>query len=432
MRAYKLIALLLTVMLAAIGCDRHSEKDETDSPQETTTQTSEPSPDEATDEDTEKDLMSAQDADAKRGAAAVNRFTHAMLPKIEEGNASLSPISVSTAMAMAYAGSGGETARQLAAAMHYGEATPADLGALGAEIATRNKEVDGETTVELSLVNDLWMQEGFPIEQAYIDFMKSGFQAEPRQLDFAKSPGDAREEINAYVSEQTREKIPKLIPDSVIDGDTRTVLTNAMYLKAPWRARFEERLTEDGTFHAPGGDVEVPMMRNEEYYGTYSGSNYDALELPYMGQELAALVVLPKKGKLGEVEESMTAAEFAEATGGLQRGYVKLTLPRFKVRKSLLLVESFRAMGANAPFQKGADFDAINPKLFIGEVVHEAYVDVNEKGTEAAAATAVVMQAESMPPKATTFTVDRPFLFYIYDKPTGSILFVTRVVNPAQ
>lgn len=440
MRRHHIVVLSTLFVLAAVsGCDRNRERDQkaekVNGEQEETSaeaeQPTEPKQGAASDESGKAESGESDDGETASAAGAINEFGHALLDGADEGNAAFSPTSISTVMGMAYAGAGGETASEIREAMKYpDEGAVASLGSLGDKLAERAGEVSEEKTVELSLVDDIWLQPGFEVGDTYLESLETNFGAEPREADFRSNPEQARSTINDYVAEKTRDKIPELLPKSAVSQDTRTVLTNALYIKAPWESPFEKDATEKEPFETPDGDKEVPTMSQEAHFGLYEGDNFRAVELPYAGGEVAALVVLPDEGKRAAVEEAMDADKFASIVDGLERTYVDLKLPKFEVRQKLDVADRLREMGVEQAFDASADFDAIHPKVFLEAVVHEAYVAVDEQGTEAAAATAASMAVTSMPPESTQFHVDRPFLFYVYDKPTGTALFTTRIVDP--
>lgn len=446
MRRHHIVVFSTLFALAAVsGCDRNRERDQkaeqvngdqeetsAEAEQPTETKQGAASGESVEAESSESSEDEPSDAATESAAGAINGFGHALLDGADEGNAAFSPTSISTVMGMAYAGAGGETATEIREAMKYpDEGAVASLGSLGDALADRAGKVSEERTVELSLVDDIWLQPGFEVGDGYLATLEADFGAEPRESDFRSDPEEARSTINDYVAEKTRDKIPELLPKSAVSQNTRTVLTNALYFTAPWDSPFEKDATEKEPFETPSGDKEVPTMSQESHFGLYEGDNFRAVELPYAGGELAALVVLPDEGKRADVEEAMDADKFASIADGLERTYVDLKLPKFEVRQKLDVAERLREMGVEQAFDPSADFDAIHPKVFLDAVVHEAYVAVDEQGTEAVAATAAAMAVTSMPPEPTQFHVDRPFLFYVYDKPTGTALFTTRVVDPS-
>ncbi len=441
MRRPQIVALTTLLALAAVaGCDRNRERDPkaeqvNGDQEETSAEAEEPTEKKqgaSSGESAANESGESAGGETASAADAINGFGHALLEGADEGNTAFSATSISTVMGMAYAGAGGETANEIAEAMQYPDkGAVASLGALGDTLAERAGEVSEERTVELSLVDDIWLQPGFEVGDEYLERLETHFGAQPRETDFRSNPEKARSTINDYVAEQTHDKIPELLPKSAVSQDTRTVLTNALYFKAPWETPFEKEGTEKEPFETSEGDKQVPTMSQEAHFRLYEGDNFRAVELPYAGGELAALVVLPDEGEREAVEETMDAEQFTSIVDGLERTYVDLKLPKFEVRQKLDVADRLQKMGVEQAFDASADFDAIHPKVFLEAVVHEAYVAVDEQGTEAAAATAASMAVTSMPPETTQFHVDRPFLFYVYDKPTGTALFTTRIVDPS-
>jgi len=240
--------------------------------------------------------------------------------------------------------------------------------------------------------------------------------------------------INNWVSDQTEGRIEDLIPQGLIDTWTRLVLTNAIYFNAAWQYPFDEDATYDGTFYLLNGDeITVPMMRQTEWFGYGEGDGYQAVELPYDGGELSMVILLPTAGYFASFEDLLDAQWLDEIVGRLERREVALTMPKFKFESDFMLGETLAAMGMPDAFLwEVADFSGMtgNRDLFIRDVIHKAFVSVDEAGTEAAAATALVMPTAMPPGELAEVTVDRPFVFLIHDR-TGTVLFVGRVVNPS-
>ncbi|MBA7564701.1 hypothetical protein ES708_06368 [subsurface metagenome] len=239
--------------------------------------------------------------------------------------------------------------------------------------------------------------------------------------------------LHPAFSDQTEERIKDLIPKGAIDELTRLVLTNAIYFNAAWQYPFEEDATFNGVFYLLNGDkITVPMMRQTESFGYAEGDGYQVVELPYDGRELSMLVLLPQTGQFELFEESLNAQRVDDIVKNLNTREVVLTIPKFEFESSFGLKKTLTAMGMPVAFSAGADFSGMtgNPDLFIGEVLHKAFVSVDEAGTEAAAATAVIMELTAMPGEPVEVTIDRPFIFLIRDIESGTILFIGRVVNP--
>jgi len=355
-----------------------------------------------------------------------------------EGNLFYSPYSISLALAMTYAGARGETERQMADTLHFGlsqDRLHPLFNGLDLELDKRGEDAKGKDGegFRLNIVNAIWGQAGYEFLPAFLDVLAENYGAGLRPLDFAKEPEASRLTINDWVSDQTEERIEDLIPRGVINELTRLVLTNAIYFNAAWLHPFDEEATEDGPFHLlDGGVVTVPMMRQTETFGHAEGDTYEAVELPYDGEELSMVVLLPHSGQFKAFEDALDVQRAEAIIESMSRRNVALTMPKFEFESEFSLKDTLAAMGMPIAFSIAADFSGMTgePDLFIAEVVHKAFVSVDESGTEAAAATAVVMQLKGMPQQPIEVTVDRPFIFLIRDIQTGSILFVGRVVNP--
>jgi serpin B len=256
-----------------------------------------------------------------------------------------------------------------------------------------------------------------------------------RLLDFATDAGAARVTINDWVENQTEGRIKDLIPPGVVNAATRLVLTNAIYFNAAWQHPFESHLTEDGPFYLlDGSELSVPLMLQSESFGYAEGEGYQAVELPYDGRQLSMVILLPERGRFGAFEESLSAESMSAVLEALEYQRVTLTLPKFEYESEFGLGQTLAEMGMDAAFSGEADFSGMTGTrdLFISEVIHKAFVGVDEEGTEAAAATAVVMAETAMQAEEPmVVTVDRPFLFFIRDIETGVILFLGRVVDPS-
>jgi len=357
----------------------------------------------------------------------------------EDDNLFFSPYSISLALAMTYAGARGETAEQMADTLRY--LLPEDrlhpaFNSLDIELSQRGegaKGKDGEG-FRLNIVNAIWGQEGYKFLSEFLDVLAENYGAGLRPLDFASAPEESRITINNWVSDQTEGRIEDLIPQGLIDALTRLVLTNAIYFNAAWQNPFNEDITENGPFYLlDGAEVTVPMMRQTESFGYAEGDAYQAVELPYDGQELSMLVLLPRAGQFQAFEDSLDAQRVDSIAKELELRRVALTMPKFQFESDFSLRETLAAMGMPDAFSGSADFSGMTGSrdLFIADVVHKAFVSVDEAGTEAAAATAVVMELTAVPEEAVEVTIDRPFIFLIRDIETGAILFLGRVANPS-
>lgn len=357
-----------------------------------------------------------------------------------EGNLFYSPHSISLALAMTYAGAGGQTETQMADALRFSlpqERLHPAFNSLDLALASRGDD-DG---FRLNVVNVIWGQHGHGFLPEFLDVLAKSYGAGVRTSDFASSPEDARVTINDWIASRTEDRIRGLIPPGVINPLTRMVLTNAVYFKAAWAYPFTEGATRNHPFELlDGGNVPVPMMKTEAEIGYASGDGYQAVDLPYQGFELSMTVLLPDRGRFGEFEESLDAALVDRIIADLAYRTVDLDLPRFEYESMLRLSETLRSMGMTDAFDSSAsDFSGMDGLsclagddgcLYVKAALHQAFVSVDEEGTEAAAATAVVMQQESAGPPRVSVKVDRPFIFLIRDRATGTVLFLGRVTEP--
>jgi serpin B len=359
----------------------------------------------------------------------------------KEGNLFYSPYSISLALAMTYAGARGDTEQEMADTLHFLLAQD-DLhrafNALDIELASRGEGAQGrdEQGFRLNIVNAIWGQRDYPFLDEFLDTLAENYGAGLRLLDFIKAPEESRITINEWVSDQTEERIKDLIPQGAIDSLTRLVLTNAIYFNAAWQYPFDENDTRDGTFYLLGGsEITVPMMHQTEDFSYAEGDGYQMVQLPYDGRELAMVILLPRSGQFEAFEGSLDAQQVAAMIHDLERRQVILTMPKFEFESEFSLKQTLAAMGMPTAFSDSADFSGMtgNRELKISDVIHKSFVAVDEAGTEAAAATAVIMEMTALPPaEAVEVNIDRPFLFFIRDIGTGSILFVGRVTNPAE
>ena len=356
----------------------------------------------------------------------------------QKGNLFYSPYSISLALAMTYAGALGETEKQMADTLHF-ELQQALLhpafNALDLELASRGEGAKGKDDkgFRLHIVNAIWGQKDYKFLNQFLDVLAVNYGAGLRLLDFISEPEQSRITINNWVSDQTENKIKDLIPQGVIDALTRLVLTNAIYFNAAWMNPFGKELTSDRAFHLlEGDDVTAPMMTQTNSFGYATGDGYKAVELLYDGSELSMIILLPS-GQFEPFQNSLNAALVDHVVSDLQSRQVSLTMPKFEFESEFSLADTLAAMGMPMAFSDEADFSGMtgNRELTISDVVHKAFVSVDEAGTEAAAATAVVVGLTSAPEQPVQVTVDRPFIFLIRDIETGTILFVGQVMNPS-
>jgi serpin B len=354
----------------------------------------------------------------------------------KEGNLFYSPYSISSALAMTYAGARGETAKQMARVLHFS----LEPRRLHPAFAALSRQLNGSgklRSYQLHVAQSLWGDTGLLVHQDFQELIQANYDARLRQVDFQRQPDEARRQINQWVEERTNDKIKDLLHQGDIDSMTRMVLVNAIYFKAPWQEPFHESATQkDAVFHSAGKKLKAALMRQTEHYRYAEGEGYQALELPYKGGELSMVVLLPRENDgLAKVEKSLTARTLDGVLGKLQRRRVAVELPRFRFEARFELAKQLEAMGMPLAFGTHADFSGISTaqKLFLSQVIHQAYVDVNENGTEAAAATAAIakLAAELEPQTPVTFRADHPFLFLLREQRTGTILFLGRLTEPA-
>ena len=371
-------------------------------------------------------------AEVQSQVAGNSDFAVALYGQVRDkpGNVVFSPYSISAALAMTYDGARGETARQMADVLRF----PADRKLLPPAFRDLNRKLAKHTDgFEMTLANALWGQKNFAFHAEFLDATREFYGAEMRQVDFIDGRDAALKTINDWVNRETRTKIPTILQPTDLSEDTRLVLTNAIYLKGQWAAAFDKQKTRDGDFHRTAKDtVRVPMMHRPESKFPYASvDGVEIVELPYRGNGAGMVVILPgPSNSPEELERTMTAGKLADWIGRLRPTEIDVSLPRFKVEKELRLNETLKKMGMTDAVA-GADFSGMTSaaRLFISAVIHKAVVEVDEEGTVAAAATAVVMRKDSKSGRV-HFDANRPFLFLIRDRATESILFLGRVTDP--
>ncbi len=378
--------------------------------------------------------------------AEVEAGLHALAGGLYDGlragddNLVLSPYSVLVALGMTLAGAAGTTAREMRAVLgaeDLGDRWHKGVNALTAAVdglAGQQERKDGsKAELALATANQLFGQRGVGWSADFVDLLAKEYGAPLRGVDFEGATEQARTQVNAWVEDQTADRIVDLVPPGVLDPSTRLVLVNAISLKAPWEEPFEKGLTEAGDFHrGDGSSVTADLMRNPAASGTLqTGPGWRAVTLPYAGRTAAMTIVLPDAGRFAAVEAQVAERGFAAFVTGGRASAIDLTLPRWTFRTTASLVPVLKALGMRAAFAD-ADFTPMTEEdldLYVADVLHQAFIAVDEEGTEAAAATAVVM-AETSAPIAEEFRVDRPFLFTIHDLEHGTPLFVGRVSDP--
>ncbi|MDD5590821.1 MAG: serpin family protein [Dehalococcoidales bacterium] len=391
----------------------------------------------------EKPRSTSPDASQAELAALVNgnsAFAFDLYQELSGGDDNLfySPYSISLALAMTYAGARSETAQQMSDALRFSllqdRLHPA-FNSLDIELAQRGEGSQGKDGdgFRLNIVNAIWGQNDYQFLDRFLDLLAENYGAGLRILDFAGAPEESRTIINDWISDQTEGRIEDLIPQGLINALTRLVLTNAIYFNAAWQYPFAEEATGDGTFYLlEGNEITVPMMRQTESLGYAEGDGYQAIELPYDGHELSMVILLPARDNFESFEASLDALQADAILGSLEQREINLTMPRFEFESDFSLKKTLTALGMPVAFSADADFSGMTGKrdLFIADVVHKAFVSVDEAGTEAAAATAVVMQLTAAPDMPINVNINHPFVFLIRDIETGAILFIGRVINP--
>jgi len=422
-----LLAGLITIGCIAAGC--------TDMPQTTSGQPAPPTGQETP----------AQDGEGVGNVSAGNnRFAFDLYRQIAGDPASagknifFSPYSISSALAIAYEGARGATADEMGSVLHLPEnETLRRAGFAGLDAALNG----GDETYTLRTANALWAEETYPFLPAYVDAAERWYGANVTNLDFAGDSEASRQTINRWVEEKTEERIRDLLPAGSVDSMTRLVITNAIYFKGTWVKQFDPAETTEEEFRvSPGEAVRVPMMhRTDEdaVYGYAETGTLQVLRMPYAhgnGTELSMLVLLPKEENLTAAEEALDPEAIAALRESLADQRVRVVFPKFTLEAEYSLPSTLAAMGMPTAFSGDADFSGMGgtDDLLISDVVHKAFVDVNEEGTEAAAATGVVMNLKGAPGGDTTpvFRADHPFVFLIVEEGSDTVLFAGRVANP--
>jgi serine protease inhibitor len=385
----------------------------------------------------------ADPAALQHGARVAQSFGTDLFRSIaaDDGNVVCSPYSVAVALAMTRNGARGSTAEEMDRVLHAASADElnAGLNALTRHVESlahdRARPDGSNAAVTLDSANSLWGQQGMRWEQPFLDALAQSYGTGLRPVDYGRDVEIARRAINEWTSDQTHARIRELLVPGILDSDTRLVLVNAIYLKAPWATPFSKGMTQDASFTcADGWTVRAPMMRLDSHtrVAYTSGAGWRAVDLPYDGGGLAMAVVVPDAGRLEDVVRGFDGDLWRGLLTGLQPTSVALRMPRWTFRTHARLDDLLAKLGMPTAFTPAADFTALthDDHLWIGAVVHEAFVAVGEEGTEAAAATAVGAIAMSGVMTTVTLTVDRPFLFVLHDTETGTPLFIGRVSDP--
>ena len=377
-----------------------------------------------------------------------NDFAVAMYGQLRQrpGNLVFSPFSIRTALGMTQAGARDETAAQMREALCISSTDETLHVAFAKTVERLNAAGGGEC--EMAVANSLWGQDGTPLEPGFLDLIARHYRGAMNLVDFSRGAEAARMTINQWVEDKTRQKVRDLIPSGALDADTRLILVNAVYFKGRWVLPFDKAATRDEPFHVEGGGkVQAPLMHHREEVRYVQAAGYQAVDLVYWGGDLSMLVLLPdRKDGLRDLEKTLSARMLHDCVKQMRTREVKLFLPRFKITWGTVDVrDQLTALGMPLAFTRlQADFSGINghkppheDSLFISAIFHKAFVETNEEGTEAAAATAEVVieyaaPQSSKPPPVPIFQADHPFLFAIRDRKRGTILFLGRMADPTR
>jgi serpin B len=381
-------------------------------------------------------LAAALPAADSRITPAMNAFTTAAYKELAGGDANLilSPFNIATALSMALAGARGQTAEEIQSVLHL-HYDPTYDSALGALLADLTKAANTEGN-ELLTANGLWVQKGFAIQPAFENTLANNYHAPLTPLDFIAAPEAARSQINAWTEEHTNAKIKNLFPAGSLDDRTRLVLTSAIYFYGKWQDPFVTSRTQPAPFTLPtGGTTQANFMNQTSHFGYAETPSAQILEMRYSGTGIAFDVVLPKTlSGFSDLEKSLTFENLTGWLGNLATRNVQVSLPKFRAESEFSMREALSTMGMPTAFTDKADFSGIDPKggLAISAVVHKAFVDVSEQGTEAAAATGLAVHATAMrmPEQTVVFRADHPFVFLIRDTRTGVVFFIGRLMDP--
>ena len=353
--------------------------------------------------------------------------------KSEEGNIFFSPFSISTAMAMVYEGAEGKTAKEIKSVFgfpKYDNSRRNQYSNLLSEINKKDKEY------ALKTANALWAEQDFHFLDEYLTTVEKYYGGKTTNLDFKNEPDSSRLIINNWVEDKTNNKIKDLFPEGSIHKDIRLVLTNAIYFKAEWLKQFDADKTRDKNFRVnPDKSIKVPMMQRTDRKSIFNytqNEDLQILEMPYAGEDLSMLILLPLNDDIETLENSFTIEKLTEWKKSLRKRKVNIYIPKFKFETKYFMKYTLSNLGMPTAFTNSADFSGMTgtKDLKIDKVIHQAFIEVNEEGTEAAAATGIVMMQKSMPPPTPIFKADHPFIFIIQQKETGNILFMGRVNNP--
>ncbi len=392
----------------------------------------------------ERDASPEVGEDTLARLAADNRaFAFDLFHRVRETdpgkNLFFSPHSISLALAMTGAGASGETREQLTRVLRFSldeEKLHRAFNALALDLDTRSEaDVEDGDPPTLRIVNAAWAQDGYPFRKTFLDTLSRNYGSGVRPADFINNPEENRQRINQWVEEQTEDRIENLLPEGSIDGRTRLVLTNAIYFLAGWQQAFSEHVTSDRAFTlADGSQVEAPLMRQNETFAFYLGEDTRAAALPYVGGDLSFIALKPADpGEFDTWLAGLDEEHFTRVVEESMRRNGTISLPRFELKADYDLKSLFTTMGWTDYTQLERMVEEGGPDdLEISDILHKSYIAVDEEGTEAAAATAVAVRLVAAPEDPVSMDFDRPFVFIIYDHPTGSVLFLGTMMNPLE
>lgn len=353
--------------------------------------------------------------------------------KNSEGNIFFSPYSISTALAMTYEGARGKTADEMQSVFHF----PTDGNLRKSSFAAIHNQLNKpDVKYKLNIANALWAQNDYKFLNEYLTTLQQYYAGKATNVDFKNSTEEARQTINKWVEDKTNNKIKDLFPQGSLNNLTRLVLTNAIYFKGTWIKQFEKSQTRDEDFRVSSANtIKVPMMRQTDKNAKFNyaeDNNVQILEMPYEGDKLSMMVLLPKNDNLSSIESSLSLEKISDWRSKLKEQRVDVFMPKFTFDTKYFMNETLAKMGMSTAFTYDADLSGMDgtQNLFIQKVIHQAFVDVNEEGTEAAAGSGVSVEFKSIAPQTTIFRADHPFIFVIQDKDNGNILFLGRVANP--
>jgi len=368
---------------------------------------------------------------AGNNAFALDLYTRL---SVKPGNLFLSPYSISTCLAMTYAGARAETEAQMGRVLHFAPGQAGVHASFG-ELQQQLTDTNNLKGIQLDIANGLWMQTGDPFLPLFLKTASDDYQAAVKQADFKTSAAAVTREINDWVAQKTQDKIKDILSPGDLDSATRLVLANAIYFKGLWDSPFKTTATSSQPFHlSSNATADAPLMHQVEEAGYTTNTGFQAVELPYSGNGLSMVILLPRQvDGLGQLEQQLSPAFLASTLAPMKKQQVSIFLPRFKLQSRNVLNETLSKMGMPDAFdQAKADFSGVNgtKSLVISIVIHKAWVEVNEEGTEAAAATIVRMGLGSAPKPPPVFRADHPFIFLIRDTRSGTVLFIGRMADP--